>query len=258
MAEIPRGRFVWFELQTTDPAAAQQFYPRVIGWQVDTSYPGYAMWKVGARPIGGCMELPEQARQHGAPPHWLGYISTPDVDATVAQAQGRGAQLLFGPRDEPDIGRWAVLSDPQGAVFAAFKPLGAGMTGAPDPPADGDFSWHELATTDHEAALAFYTELFGWDLMQTYDMGPMGTYLIYGTGGRQLGGMFRKPAEQPGPAYWLYYAHVPSADEAAARVTDAGGTIVLPPMEVPGGDRVAVAQDAQGAHFAVHSTGKGS
>ncbi len=241
-------------MQTTDPAAAQQFYPRVTGWKVDTSYPTYAMWTVGDRPVGGCMELPAMAREQGAPPHWLGYISTPDVDATVTQAQSHGAQVLVAPKDEPDIGRWALLSDPQGAVFAPFKPLGEGMGGPPDTPAEGDFSWHELVTTDHEAAFGFYETLFGWQRMDTVDMGPMGTYLIYGTGGRQLGGMYKKPPDMPAPSHWLYYIHVPSADEAANRIKDAGGTILHGPADVPGGDRIALARDPQGAHFAVHSS----
>ncbi len=254
MPTIPLGRFVWHELLTTDPAAAAQFYPRVTGWQVNDWRPSYRVWMNGDDMVGGVMELPAQARQEGAPPHWMGYISTPNVDDTVAKAKSLGAELLMGPRDEPEVGRWAILNDPQGAMFAVYqpnnpqdRPLGA--------PAVGEFSWHELATTDQDAAMRFYSGLLGWKQDEAYDMGEMGTYLLFSVEGKQLGGMYRKPAEMPAPPHWMHYIHVDSADAAATRITDAGGQVIHGPMEVPGGDRIAMAVDPQGAHFAVHSTG---
>jgi predicted enzyme related to lactoylglutathione lyase len=118
----------------------------------------------------------------------------------------------------------------------------------------GHFSWHELATSDTEAAFAFYSELFGWDAITRMDMGAnLGLYLIFGKDGVQRGGMYLKPAEMPAPPNWLSYAHVPDVDESVAVVEAGGGRIIQPPMEVPGGSRIAILVDPSGAAFALNS-----
>ena len=260
MADIPRGRFVWHELLTTDPAAARQFYPRVTGWTVQP-FPTdvgmeYGVWMNGEKGVGGVAELPREARDMGAPPNWLGYISTPDVDATVAEARRRGA-TVFSTHELPSVGRWAILADPQRAVFAAMRPDGPDA-GPLTPPGLGEFSWNELMADDHEAAFEFYSALFGWERIATHDMGPMGTYIIYGTEGVALGGMFRKPADMPAPPHWLYYIEVDSAEAAVGRIQDAGGQILNGPMEVPGGNHIAQCRDPQGAAFAVDAAAPAS
>jgi predicted enzyme related to lactoylglutathione lyase len=151
-------------------------------------------------------------------------------------------------------GRYAVLKDPHGASFAILDPENSRPEPAGMPPA-GSFSWHELATTDNEAAFAFYSGLFGWDALARHDMGPMGIYLIFGTNGVQRGGMFVKPAENPGPPNWLPYVSIPDCDVAFASATAAGAKGLVPPMTVPGGTRIAQIQDPTGAAVAVHSAG---
>ncbi len=258
MADIPRGRFVWHELNTTDPAAAKLFYPRVTGWSVQP-FPGegmeYNVWMNGDKGVGGLVQLSEQARQMGAPPNWLGYISTPDLDATVAEARRRGA-TIFVTEEVPNVGRWAIMADPQRAAFAAMTPYGPDA-GPLTPAQVGEFSWNELMAADHEAAFEFYSALFGWERMGTHDMGPMGTYILYGTEGVTLGGMFRKPAEMPAPPHWLYYIEVDSAEAAVGRIRDAGGQVLNGPMEVPGGNHIAQCLDPQGAAFAVDAAPAG-
>lgn len=248
-----RGRIVWHELMTTDRAAAQTFYEKVVGWgtQAWESNTDYTMWMAGEKPIGGVMTLPEQAAKAGAPPHWLTYIEVPDTDATVAQATGLGATVLVPAQSIPSVGRFAVLQDPQGAVFAlmAFE----ASYGEETDPEPMEFSWHELVTTDWKAGEAFYQALFGWEKKSEFDMGPMGTYNIFGRDRFMYGGMYNKPAEMPAPPHWLPYARVESADAAAERAKEAGGTLLHGPMEVPGGDRIAIIMDPQGAAFAVHS-----
>lgn len=252
MADVStRGRFVWYDLMTTDPEKAEAFYTKVAGWGT-TVWPGpqpYTMWTVGGTPIGGTMKLPPGA---GAPPHWLAYIASPDVDATVAQALSLGGTVMVKATDIPTVGRFAVLADPQGAVFAAFTPQGERPQKS-GPPAPGEFSWHELMTTDYKAGFAFYNALFGWEKIQEHDMGEMGVYLLFGLNGEQLGGMFNKPSFVQAPPNWLQYIAVDSADAAAKRVTANGGTLMQEPMEVPGGDRIAQCMDPQGGAFAVHS-----
>jgi predicted enzyme related to lactoylglutathione lyase len=245
-----RGRFVWYDLMTHDPKSAQAFYTRVMNWgtQPMEGMP-YTMWTAGGRTIGGVMENPQGP---GVPSHWLAYIGVPDVDATVTQAASLGARTHVPPSDIPGIGRFSALSDPQGAAFAIFSP----KDGTPQPetdPAIGDFSWHELATSDYASGFAFYQALFGWDKTAEHDMGEMGIYLLYGRNGRELGGMFTIGAAMPMPPHWLQYIRVESADAAVERVKANGGTVMNGPMEVPGGDRVAQCMDPQGGAFAVHS-----
>jgi len=192
----------------------------------------------------------------GAPPNWLTYIGTPDVDATVRQAEELGAMVLKGPDDIPNGGRFAVLRDPQGAVFAIYRSPASAVGPAGDKPAMGDFSWHELMTTDPEAAFDFYQRLFGWDKTDAMDMGPdLGTYQMFSGGGASMGGIYRKPAAAPAPPHWLPYAYVPDSKKAAALATARGAKILNGPMQVPGGDWIVMAVDPQGAVFAVHSPG---
>ena len=252
-----RGRFVWHELQTTDTTAAQSFYQKIMGWgtQAWENDPSYVMWTAKGETVGGLTTPPAQAKAGGAPPSWLTYIGTPDVDGTVRLALSRGASVLTPAQTVPSVGRFAVLADPQGAVFAPFTPEPPpGASTAPRPEA---FSWHELVTTDPVAAFAFYNTLFGWEKTDSFDMGPeSGVYQMYGFSGSSMGGIYRNPADMSAPPNWLPYALVPNADQAAARATAAGGKMVNGPMEVPGGDRIAVIVDPQGAAFAVHSKAK--
>jgi predicted enzyme related to lactoylglutathione lyase len=153
-----RGRFIWHELLTTDTAAAAAFYPKVVPWRTQPSnMPGYTIFMAGGTQVGGLMALPADAS--GTPAHWLVYVGTPNVDATCAQAQGLGARICKAATDIPNVGRFAVLADPQGATFAVFTPSGPPPGPSPD---QGAFSWHELQTTDVAAALRFYGQLVGW------------------------------------------------------------------------------------------------
>jgi len=248
------GRFLWYDLLTTDVPAAQAFYRSVTGWSVEAWEGGeepYPMWTVGERPIGGVMELPPEAREQGAPPHWMAYVGTPDVDATTARASQLGATLLVPPRDIPTVGRFSVLCDPDGAVFAPFAPNGE-MPGCDGSPAVGDISWHELLTADHAKGFDFYRTLFGWEVDHDMDMGEYGTYRIFRAGGPPLGGMMDRPAGMP-VAAWLFYVRTEDIGGALDRVRAGGGTVLNGPMEVPGGDRVAQCRDPQGATFALHA-----
>jgi predicted enzyme related to lactoylglutathione lyase len=245
-----RGNFAWHELMTTDTQAAGSFYPKVTGWKTkpwehDASY---TLFMGNNAPMGGLMNLPTESS--GSPPSWLVYIETPDIAGTIAHAQRLGGRVHKEAQDIPEIGRFAVLVDPQGAVFAVIQSQNP-APGTAARPGQGDFSWHELATRDHRAAIDFYSQLFGWRKGPAHDMGAMGIYQIFLVNGREAGGMFNAP---PGmEVHWLGYVNVSDADAAARAAAAAGGRIVNGPMEVPGGDRIAQILDPQGAAFAVHS-----
>ena len=246
-----RGRFVWHELMTPDTAAAEQFYKEVIGWRTSKMEGfDYTFWWAGEQMVGGLMATIPEAAEMGAPPSWLAYIEVPDCDATVAQAEQLGAKVLMPAKTMEMAGRFAVLTDPQGAVFAVIT--SAQPLQPENDPAQREFSWHELTTTDQPAAISFYEQLFGWEKKGEFDMGDMGVYYLFGRDRFTYGGMMKQQPGGPG-SYWLHYAHVDSADAATERATKAGATVMVGPMEVPGGDRIAVLRDPQNAVFAVHS-----
>jgi predicted enzyme related to lactoylglutathione lyase len=248
-----RGRFVWHELLTTDTAAASGFYQRVIGWkpQAWPQDPSYTMLVAKAGPMAGLMALPEDAQKRGTYPHWISYVGTPDVDETARQAEEMGGTILNVPTEIPDVGRLAVIQDPQGAIFSVFTPVQSPMDGGSVPL--GDFSWHELVTTDRPAAFSFYARLFGWVKTEALEMGPgMGMHQMFGWPDRTLGGMYSN-RHVPGPPHWLAYALVPDTEEAASLVARLGGRVLHGPMVVPGGDCIAQCSDPQGAVFALHS-----
>jgi predicted enzyme related to lactoylglutathione lyase len=259
--QVDRGRFVWYELYTTDMKAALEFYGKVIGWGTkkwdatsEITPPEYTMWMAGDQPVGGVMLLPEEAKKMGAPPHWMAYIAVPDVDATAKKAKSLGAKVYVEPETIPEVGRFAVIADPDGAVFAAMTPDGP-YTPETDPQPLG-FSWNELFANDWKKADRFYTELFGWKPTQDMDMGPeMGTYHMFGRDRFMYGGMMNNPKDAPAPPHWLHYVLVDSADAAAERAKQAGGQVIMGPMDVPGNDRVAVILDAQGAALGLHAKG---
>ena len=186
----------------------------------------------------------------GAPPSWLGYVEVDDVDKTTAQAKDLGATIYVAPRDVPNVCRFAVIADPQKAVIGLMKWANPMPETPVEPGTPGRIGWHELATTDWEKGYAFYNALFGWQKTDAMDMGAMGTYQMFSTGGPTVGGMFNKPPVVPA-TFWLYYFNVGDFDAAVERLKAAGGEVINGPMQVPGGSWIVQAKDPQGAMFAL-------
>lgn len=253
--QFPRGHFVWHELITSDTRAAAAFYTRLIGWQTQAweRASSYIMWMAGKTAVGGLMPLTEEERRINTSPYWLPYIATPDADATTRRAVEMGGKVLTGPIDMPTVGRFTVVQDPQGAVFAAFRPAGD-QDGRVTDARMGDFSWHELCTSDPKSAWQFYETLFGWRKTSAVDMGPAGSYQMFSWGAKSVGGIYTKPAAMAmAPSHWLPYVRIANPDKAAELGASLGGKVTTQPMNVAGGDRIAVLQDPQGAPFGVHS-----
>ena len=251
------GRFVWYDLMTTDPSGAKAFYSEVVGFglQPFEGDPSYEMWMAAQSAIGGVNQLPKDALDMGAVPHWLGYVSVDDVDATAQKAVALGGQLYVPPTDIPGVGRFAVFAGPDGAVISAFRSVTPGEGEGEMVVDRGHVVWNELMAGDLDQAWAFYTELFGWHQVSTMQMGEAGgEYRMYGPPGAEgmLGGMMTKPPMVP-VAHWLYYFHVDDVSAAAQRARDNGGQIHTGPMQIPGGEWVAIGFDPQGGAFAVHS-----
>jgi predicted enzyme related to lactoylglutathione lyase len=245
-----RGKFVWFELMTPDLPAAEKFYHRVLGWTVKDSgmtHMTYKLAEAGEVQVAGMMNLPP-----GAHPAWVGYVAVDDVDAGAAQVKDEGGTVHHAPTDIPDVGRFAIVADPHGAMLALFKGAPGDTPPAVPPWTSGHVGWRELYAGDLDEAFGFYNKLFGWTKAQIVDMGPMGIYQIFAIDGRESGGMMTKPAQVPMPS-WLYYFNVDGADAAAGRVREAGGQVLMGPHEVPGGSWIVQCLDPHGAAFAVVS-----
>jgi predicted enzyme related to lactoylglutathione lyase len=244
--------FFWYELQTSDSAAAESFYSSVVGWRTERfayAGPSYTVLNVGDRGVGGIMTMPEAPAAAGAKPFWGGYVMVPDTDAAAAAIKAAGGAIHHGPDDIPDVGRFAVVADPQGAMFNLLKPNG------PDQPplaprTLGTIGWHELYTSDEKAAFDFYAGQFGWSQVSTMDMGAMGIYRIFGWDAEGNGGMMNHPQPGTHPG-WLFYFWVDDIDAAAERVREGGGEVLMGPMEVPDGSWVIQGNDPQGARFAL-------
>lgn len=247
------GQFVWYDNMTTDIDAATTFYKKVIGWEaMDSGMPdrAYTILSTGNSRIGGLMPLPDDMRAAGAPPHWRGYISVEDVDASAEKVKAAGGIIHHAPEDIPGVGRFAFAADPHGAMFILFKPAVAPSGDPLSPNTHGHVGWHELHAGDLDSAWAFYEKIFGWTKGEPIDMGPMGIYQIFDIQGTQSGGMMTKMPQTPVP-FWLYYFTVDAIDAASTRVKESGGQIINGPIQVPGGSWIVNCVDPQGAVFAM-------
>jgi len=249
--------FIWYELMTSDPEAAEAFYRAVVGWNLaDSGQPGmrYTILSAGDRGMGGLMALSDEACEAGVGPGWLGYVGVPDTDGAAKRIAEAGGAIRRGPDDIPNVGRFAMVADPGGATFMLLTPLPHGDV---PPPADlstlGLVSWHELYfAIGQQAAFAFYGDQFGWETLDSMDMGADGQYRIFGAGGVPMGGMMDKPENVPASA-WGFYINVGGIDAAIDRIHTHGGQVVMGPHEVPGGRWIVQATDPQGVALALVS-----
>lgn len=251
------GRFVWYELVTTDVAAATAFYTRVMGWGAwDASAPGrpYILFGDGKSAISALTPLPDDAKRMGVQPTWIGYVDVDDVDAASERVVQLGGVLHIPPTDVAGVSRFSVFSDPQSARLALFRWHNPAQQPPAAPNATGRIGWHELVAADWEQAWPFYAELFGWQKEEA-EVSERATYRPFSAGGEMIGGMFTKPAAIPAP-FWLYYFNTDDIDAAVQRVTSGGGQILDDPLETAGGSWVIRCADPQGAVFALEGMRK--
>jgi predicted enzyme related to lactoylglutathione lyase len=236
------GRFVWHDHISADPEAARKFYAELLGWETEIWKAGdlvYPMISVDGEAHGGFGRAPE-----GAPSHWLGHGLVTDVDEAALTVEASAGKVLEPGMDLPDVGRMALVSDPQGAVFSVFAPV------ADPPTAQGVFVWDELITTDIDAAKPFYRELFGWE---AHDVdGITGAYTLFRSGEvDRAGGMQRRQDMTDVPPHWLSYVATDDVDATLARADSLGAHTAFGPVDVPDQGRIAVLIDPTGAPFAL-------
>ena len=249
------GEWVWFELLTSDPDAAQAFYGGVIGWKAsDSGTPDmdYRLLHAGDQEVGGLMKMPGDMEPG---PAWLGYVGVDDVDASAAAIEKAGGAVHMPPTTLEGVGRMAMLADPQGIPFYVMR----GHSPEPslafarcdgseaDAMAVGHAVWCELSAPDPDAAIDFYRQAFNWRQEGAMPMGELGDYRFLQSAAGGFGAAMRTPSA--GADGWLFYFHVPDIDRAERAVRNGGGSVLQEPTEIPGGAFSLVARDPQGAHF---------
>ena len=254
------GNFIWYELMTSDPAAAADFYGKVVGWSADPDAgkalngSDYTVVNVPGYPMGvaGMMALTPDMRDNGGRPAWMGYIAVDDVDAVASKFSASGGSIHVPPSEIQGVGRMAVVTDPQGAILCLLQPadMDGPMPPGPEVNAPGTFGWRELYAADGATAFDFYAGIFGWQKDLAVDMGEMGIYQTFKLEDVALGGMMTKLPSMPVP-FWNFYVNVDNINTAIERVTSAGGQVVQGPHQVPGGSFIAQALDPQGAMFSL-------
>ena len=249
----PHGTPIWYELMTPDPDGAKQFYDDVVGWSIEAQASGDMDYRMIAAPgglVGGVFRLTEDMRAQGATPKWVPYFAVTDVDAAVVVAKGLGAHVFVPPTDIASVGRFALIADPQGALFYLMRGSGPEASSVFARGEMGRCGWNELWTRDAAAALAFYGPLLGFENRETMDMGPMGGYHFLDLGEVRLGALV--PMKDQPPRWNLYFT-VADLDRAVERVTAGGGAVHVGPHTVPTGERIVIGADPQGAAFALVS-----
>ena len=250
--------FIWYELQTTDPDAAAAFYGHVIGWTTErTHMAGTGDYRHILRgdggSAGGMLKISEEMQENGAHSMWVPYLYAQDLDAAVSAIISDGGKQLMPAMDLP-VGRIVMICDPQGIPIYLMTPI-------PPPGREGEASdvfsvteaqrvrWNELASPDQQGSIAFYAQHFGFEFNNSLPMGELGDYCFIDHEGRTLGAILRQQDKEP--AAWMFYFGVPSVEDAKRRIAAGGGTVVMGPHEVPGGDWIVTAIDPQGARFGV-------
>jgi predicted enzyme related to lactoylglutathione lyase len=235
------GKFVWHEQVSSDPGQAKDFYTQLFGWDTELFKPGemdYEMINARGQNHGGF----GKAQEGAPPPHWLAHVQVENVDETVEKATKAGGKLAAGPFEMGEVGKMAIIGDPQGAYVSAYQPDGEGAV------AEGVFVWDELATSDVEGAERFYGDVFGWT---TKDMGPdFGGYKTFQVGETGIGGVMA-PQDPATPTAWTPYVAVEDVDATIAKATELGGSTVVEAMDLPTVGRFGILRDPQGAAFGV-------
>ncbi len=254
------GTFSWPELATSDQKAGVAFYRALFGWDVTDSPIGptevYSTLTMRGKPVGAACTLRPEETKMGVPPHWNSYVTVANCDESAKKAEALGAKVFMPPFDVMDYGRMAVIQDPTGAVFEiwqAKKHIGAMILNEP-----GALCWTELNTRDTKTAEAFYTEMFGWGVKHSAPGSPM-EYTEFSVQGVPSIGMMPMVEHMPAtvPSYWMPYFQVADADASVARVKELGGSVMVPPQDIPNTGRFAIVSDPQGAMFAVFKVTQG-
>ena len=243
------GKMVWADLVTPDLAAAERFYGGLFGWTFRTIHTGstdYAVALADGRPVGGLLQKPIPAGEHRQSA-WLTFLSVSDVDGAKRAALAHGAKLVSDSKSYPARGRQAVLSDPDGAVFAI---LASSSGDSPDFLAEpGEWIWSSLLAHDPGAAAAFYQEVFSFDVFDLASDDGL-EHVILSSDDLARASVNSLPADSKRRhSHWLNFVRVTDTVGMAAKVVASGGRVLVDPHVDRHGGQVAVVADPAGAPF---------
>jgi|SRR5579862_702363 len=244
------GKFIWADLFTADPAAAQAFYTGLFGWEATTlefsTHSGthsYVILANGGEPVAGLAGLPSRMQDAGHG-RWVGYVSVPDVAQALAAATAKGGRVLFPAKDLPRRGTQAILVDPEGADLGVLR-SSAGDPGeyAPDP---GDWTWAQLFARDPAAEGRFYASVAGWEVLpDTRDDRP--DVFVLASGGYSRASVAPLPPRPQARSGWLLFVRVTDVKAAVAKAISLGGRVLVAPSDAPTKYWRAVIADPTGA-----------
>ena len=242
------GKMIFTQLVTPDLAAAEHFYGALFGWTFQNTQLGthpFGAASLDGHVVAGIVQhsLPADDRRRSS---WLTFLSVTDAEAASDAAVRDGAKLLFGPRSVADLGTEAVLSDPQGAVFAIL----ASSSGDPQDflAESGEWIWSSLLTADPVKDAGFYRSLFGYKLFDV--PGESAGHVILAAETYARASVNPLPASRPDARpRWLNYVRVDDAAAATAKVQALGGHVLVSPRPDRQGGMIAVVSDPMGAAF---------
>lgn len=242
------GAFCWVDLATTDQESAKKFYGEIFGW-TSNEYPmegglTYSMMQLGGKDVAGISLMQPEQKDMGIPPYWSSYISVRNADDATVKAKENGATVLAGPFDVFESGRMSVIQDPSGATICLWQPKA--HKGAFIVNEVGAMGWTELLTHDPAAAREFYSKTFNWSVKESPE------YTEYLLEGISHAGMM-KIREEWGqmPSVWNVYFRVDDCDKSVEKAIALGGSVIVPPTDIPDVGRFAILCDPQGAMFSL-------
>jgi uncharacterized protein len=225
------------------------FYGGLFGWEAQdlgADAGGYTMYTLDGKNVAAGSPPPPGAQD--VPPHWTTYLASDDADATAARVREAGGTVLMDPFDVFDSGRMTIAVDPTGASFGVWQAgahIGAQLANEP-----GTLIWNECHSPSPEAAARFYETVFGYGIEEG-DVGGEEPYRALTVDGRSVAGLQSTRGDEP--PNWLTVFACAQCDDAAARVRDLGGNVLVEPFDIPTVGRFSVVVDPVGAVFGVLS-----
>jgi predicted enzyme related to lactoylglutathione lyase len=242
------GKFVWRDLVTEDPEAVKPFYAGLFGWEFENATAlgaPYTLVKSGGRAIAGISRA-RRPRPDQPVSQWLSFMSVADVDRAVQQTRAAGGSVVAGPLDLPNVGRGAVVLDPDGAPLGLLRSKLGDPVDAPEPGLHR-FMWTEHLSRDPQASAAFYAALVGFDVRQI-EIGGKPYWVLFK--GRERAGLLRNPIAIDRPV-WLPFVRVADPAASAARAAQLGGRVLLAPRSDVRNGGTALIADPAGAVLAL-------
>lgn len=244
------GTPCWVDLLTSDIDKAKSFYTSLFGWSAEEAgqeFGHYVLLRADGPAVAGMVPNRDDIP---APDSWTTYISTPDIDATVAEVTAAGGQVMQPTMQVGDVGSMAIVADPAGAVFGLWQAgshIGFEKYNEP-----GTVTWDEMHSKDFAKATDFYRKVFGWGYDKTSDTDDF-RYFTAQVDGESVAGLMDSASFLPDevPSHWAVYFSVDDIDASVDKLVELGGSVARPAEDTPFG-RMGDFLDPTGAPFKLH------